>query len=234
MQLRLPQGARGLQLSLETSQDRKPAVGDRNPCIWVSSWTLSTVEGQNRYQKQAVDRSPSQMPSLRDSRRARDPCPTATGLGRVAGVTDGRSSILHASRGPMVATAQVPKQQEHLHLRREKCRLSVVGAAAARAEDSVWPRRYWMERSWKQGSASSTAVARSALRRDIVWPLPWVKLTLGSQGHPTAAPSSRPPDSLQHGARETWSNADEGHSSHPPLPPPAQCLGGSIRYISTC
>lgn len=49
---------------------------------------------------------------------------------------------------------------------REKWRLSVAGGAAARAEGSAWPSRYWMERSWKQGSASSTAVARSVLPRD--------------------------------------------------------------------
>lgn len=42
----------------------------------------------------------------------------------------------------------------------------MAGGAAARAEGSAWPSRYWMERSWKQGSASSTAVARSVLPRD--------------------------------------------------------------------
>lgn len=70
------------------------------------------------------------------------------------------------SCGWVLSTAQLPVQGQHLQVCREKWRLSVAGAAAARAEGSAWPSRYWMERSWKQGSASSTAVARSVLPRD--------------------------------------------------------------------
>lgn len=87
----------------------------------------------------------------------RHPSPVLKGLGHVAGNTDDTSSPIPPS------TAQLPVQWQHSQLCREKWRLSVAGAAAARAEGSAWPSRYWMERSWKQGSASSTAVARSVL-----------------------------------------------------------------------
>lgn len=82
---------------------------------------------------------------------------------------------------PGQGTAQGPSSPSslsrcaHSHVFREKWRFSAAGAAAARAEGSAWPSRYWMERSWKQGSASITAVARSALQRDItvrLCPLP--------------------------------------------------------------
>lgn len=70
-------------------------------------------------------------------------------------------------RDPRPSSPSSPARRVHSHVFREKWRFSVAGAAAARAEGSVWPSRYWMERSWKQGSASITAVARSALQRDI-------------------------------------------------------------------
>lgn len=67
---------------------------------------------------------------------------------------------------PPGPAAHCPSLVHHSHVLREKWRFSVAAAAAAMAAGSAWPRRYWMERSWKQGSASSTAVARSALQRE--------------------------------------------------------------------
>lgn len=55
-------------------------------------------------------------------------------------------------------------QCRYLQVCKEKCLLSAEGGMAARADGSAWPSRYWMERSWKQGSARSTAVARLALQ----------------------------------------------------------------------
>lgn len=98
---------------------------------------------------------------------------------------------------PGQGTAQGPSSPSslsrcaHSHVFREKWRFSAAGAAAARAEGSAWPSRYWMERSWKQGSASITAVARSALQRDItvrLCPLP----TPSSPHRPGQAPGCVP------------------------------------------
>lgn len=98
-------------------------------------------------------------------------------------------------------------QCQHLQVCREKWRLSVAGAAAARAEGSAWPSRYWMERSWKQGSASSTAVARSVLPRNTDLRQP----TLCSH---TSTPSCCP---LGPGEHPQIQPKSSGHP--PPLPP---------------
>lgn len=115
------------------------------------------ARGQNRHRKQA----PTWACQAGDSP---DPSATAGGAPCPGHGTD---------QGP--SSPSSPSRCAHSHVFREKWRFSVAGAAAARAEGSAWPSRYWMERSWKQGSASITAVARSALQRDItvrLCPLP--------------------------------------------------------------
>lgn len=119
---------------------------------------------------------------------------------------------------PPGPAAPCPSPVQHSHVLREKWRFSVAAAAAAMAAGSACPSRYWMERSWKQGSASSTAVARSALQRDRhgqALPLcPHVP-----RHGPDSAPAPRSwpalqelcPRQMQHGGRPQSSGAPSTH-----------------------
>lgn len=163
----------GLQLPLGTIGQGAWCWGKGSPCWGQRAGRWAPQREKNCCQKQALDIAPSQVPPLGDS--GGDPwplVPKAKGAGTCCrGHRRQQPCPPHPSCGQVASTAQLPVQCRHLQVCREKWRFSVAGAAAARAEGSAWPSRYWMERSWKQGSASSTAVARSALQRETVRPL---------------------------------------------------------------
>jgi len=210
-------GRGGLQLPSGTSQDGDPQAGDREPHGGDSKLDIGCSEGTKPLPKVGTGHSP--IPSTTGGGRRgshRPLSPGLRGLGYTAGDAD-----------PSCGQGLGPAQCQHLQVCREKWRLSVAGAAGARAEGSAWPSRYWMERSWKQGSASSTTVARSALRRDTDR---CARDNL--QGHPAASPASSPPTpaSMEPGKHAQMQPKGSSHPPPPPPPPPSPRRGSGDRY----
>lgn len=152
--------------------------------------------------------------------------PGLKGLGRCRGHGHQQPHSSLPSCGWVVSTAQLPVQGQHLQVCREKWRLSVAGAAAARAEGSAWPSRYWMERSWKQGSASSTAVARSVLPRDTDLREQTPHPVLPHQHPQLVSPQSR--GTCLNAVKEQQSSSSSSSAT------PTQRLRGSMWCFRTC